>query len=803
MKKLLAAIFFVLFAAAAVAAQTQTPPADNENVDYSAVNKQLDKMTAELNSGKIGPGATGGMLDKINDLQDKLNQNLPLLNNDLGSVQKKIAALGEVPDDGNEPAEIAKQRKELNKQADAYKTSIAQAKLAKTKIDDLNGLILKVRNQDLFTRIFAKQSSIFHPQEFWTSLVSFAKFTFELIKSPLDWYRQLPAADMATADDNIVYALFYIIAATFAAAYLRHFIKTRLGYREAIANPDYTQKVRAALWMFLARGLIPAAIIGTFMFWIKNGAIINKSNFGTMLYTAALYLLYFFLTQALVRILLTPANGKWRIIEVSNDRAQASSKALIFSAAAICIVSFFQSLAAEMNVNPEVLYSLKIFANAVKAFCVVLVANKFLFDGTPEENAKNAATAEATGKENAGKDEEEYKELSTPAKISLAVTVFMAVSFAASLFGYIRLSEFAINRFIISGVVIAVFYILDRLLRVIFRQLMRLKFWSRTLRINPRKLVKANFWFALILKPILGIMAILTLLAVWGVSVDIMLNKVRNFLVGFNIGSLHISITSILLGIISFFVSSFLFKMLKGSFQNGSLSQIDWDPGVKNSVISGIGFFGIIISLIVGFAVMGGSISSIAIIAGALSFGAGLGLQNMVSSLVAGLTILFERQIKVGDWVIIDGQEGIVKSINMRSTELETWNKSNVIVPNASILANSLINKTYSDQMGRVEIKVGVDYNSDINKVKAILLEIAGEDPEVLNSPPPSLQFTDLGDNSLNFQLNRYTANVYSGAGISFRIREKIVERFRENNINIPYPQRVIHFISSAPETQP
>ena len=147
MKKLLAAIFFVLFAAAAAAAQTQTPPADNENVDYSAVNKQLDKMTAELNSGKIGPGATGGMLDKINDLQDKLNQNLPLLNNDLGSVQKKIAALGEVPDDGNEPAEIAKQRKELNKQADAYKTSIAQAKLAKTKIDDLNGLILKVRNK--------------------------------------------------------------------------------------------------------------------------------------------------------------------------------------------------------------------------------------------------------------------------------------------------------------------------------------------------------------------------------------------------------------------------------------------------------------------------------------------------------------------------------------------------------------------------------------------------------------------------------------------------------------------------------
>ena len=782
MKKLLTVFFLFFLTAAQAAAQSS-----ENNFDYGAVNKQLDKMTSELNTGKISPGETNAMLDKINGVQDHLNQYLPQLNNDLGSIQKKIEALGEIPENGSEPPEIAKQRRELNKQADGYRAIIAQAKLAKTKIDDLNGLILKVRNQDLFTRIFAKQSSIFHPQEFWTSLVSFAKFTFALAKSPLDWYRQLPAADMAKADDNIIYALFYIIAATFAAVFLRHFIKTRLGYRESIVNPDYSQKVRAALWMFLARGLIPAAIIGTFMFWIKNGALINKSNFGTLLYTAAQYLLYFFLTQALVKIMFTPANGKWRIIEVSNERAQASSKALIFSAAAICVVSFFQSLAAEINVDPEVLYSLKIFANAVKAFCVILVANRFLFDGTSQETDETPSIP-------GSKSDEEFKELSIPAKISLAVTFFMLISFGASLFGYIRLSEFAINRFIISGTVIAVFYILDKLLRVIFRQLMRLKFWSRTLRINPRKLVKANFWFALVLKPVLGIMALLTLLAVWGVSVDIMLNKVRNFLIGFNIGSLHISITSILLGIISFLVSSFLFKMLKRSFQNGSLSQIDWDPGVKNSVVSGIGFFGVIISLIVGFAVMGGSIGSITIIAGALSFGAGLGLQSMVSSLVAGLTILFERQIKVGDWVIVDGQEGIVKKINMRSTELETWNKSNVIIPNAAILSSSLINKTYSDQMGRVEIKVGVDYESDINLVKDILLDIAGTDPEVLTSPPPSLQFTDLGDNALNFQLNCYTANVYSSAGIAFRIREKIVERFRENNINIPYPQRVVRF---------
>lgn len=757
-----------------------------ETVDLSAINKQLDKIAATLNSGKSSSQDSGELLDQVNALQDDVNQALPEAIANLNNVQKKLAALGEIPADGKEPAEIAKQRKEFNTKADLYKTQVAQANLIKTKIDDINGLILKIRNQDLFNRIFAKQSSIFHPQEFWASLVNFARFSFELVKSPVDWYRQLSPADRENADNNIIYALFYIIAATFAAAYLRHYIKIWFGYRESIANPDYSQKVRAALWMFLARGLIPAAIIGTFMFWVANSDFINKSNFGALLNTAALYLLYFFLAQASVRILFTPQNGKWRIFEISNERAQASSKALIFSAAAICIVSFFQSLARDMGNSHDVTYAMMIFANAVKAFCVVLVANKLLYDNPPDTLDSSA------DKNSKNNDVVPEKELSTNSKISVGITVFMIAAFGASLFGYIRLSEFAINRFIYSGITIGIFYILDRLLRVVFRQLTRLSFWQKTLWVNPRTLVKVNFWFALLLKPILGIAAILTLLGIWGVSVDIMLNNVRNFLVGFNIGSLHISITSILLGIITFFISSFLFKMLKNSFRTGSLSQIEMDEGVRNSVISGIGFFGIIISLIVGIAVMGGSFSSIAIVAGALSFGAGLGLQNTVSNLVAGLTILFERPIKVGDWVIIDGQEGIVKRINMRSTEVETWNKSNAIIPNSDILSKSLVNKTYSDRVGRVEIAVGVDYDSDINKVKDILMDIAKNDPDVLSTPAPSLLFTSLGDSSLNFQLNCYTANVYSSAGISYRIRESIVNRFRENKINIPFPQRVI-----------
>lgn len=157
------------------------------------------------------------------------------------------------------------------------------------------------------------------------------------------------------------------------------------------------------------------------------------------------------------------------------------------------------------------------------------MANKFLYDNDLQNKNADAALEEipASAQNNA---DEDPGELSVGAKISLAITFFMSIAFAASLFGYIRLSEFAINRFIVSALIIALFYILYKLFRVFFRKLLSFRFWVKTFRINPRTLVKANFWFALILKPVLSLIALFFLLAAWGVSVDILLNKIKTSL---------------------------------------------------------------------------------------------------------------------------------------------------------------------------------------------------------------------------------------------------------------------------------
>lgn len=780
MRKIILLLLVLSFYLSPVQAQT---PANNAAapLNLTQTNKQLDTITAKLNSGKASKEETADFVDQLTQIQSALVQARQSYAAELDAVQKKLNALGTPPEKpASEPAAIARQRKDFTTQADNNKAQIAQIDLQNAKIDEINGLILKIRNRQLLDNILVKQSSIFHPQEFWQSLSKFADFVFDLVQSPLNWYQNLSAERQETVKNNILTVIIVMFGALIAGYLLSRYIKRWFGYKADIERPDYSQKVRAGIWMFIARGAIPAAIIGAFLFWLKNNPFVNGDSFGLLLNTAARYLLYYYLTKAVVRVLFTPANEKWRIIEVPDECAKAISSSLIFSSAAICIVSFFQSLADHMNYDSSIIYSLKIFANAVKAFCVVLVARRALYNNqtlSDDEISEDTPVAE----------------LSTSSKVSLFIAFAMGAAFLLSLFGYIRLSEYIINRFIVSAIAIGIFYIIDKLLRGIFHRLLLFRFWVRTFRINRRTLVKTEFWFGLLLTPVIWIFAILALLAVWGVSVDLLLARVKSFLVGFNIGGIHISITSILLGLICFFIMLSLFKMLKNSFISGNLSKIEMSDGLRNSVVSSISFLGFIVSGLLAIAVMGGSLSSIAIIAGALSFGVGLGLQNMVSNLAAGMTILWERPIKIGDWVVINGQEGIVRQINMRSTELEAGDKSTIIIPNSDILSKSLVNYTYNGRSGRVAVKVGVGYESDIAQVRKALLEIAASNKNVLPNPAPAVSINNLGDSSLEFQLVCFTANVFNRGAIGDDLREKIITRFRELNINIPFPQRTVY----------
>lgn len=781
MQKSFFLIVFLLFFPLSLPAQSIPDSEADSAFMPSQINKTLDTITNRLNKGNTDKEQINEISQTLNQIQSTLSQIRLSYNTKQEAIQKKINTLGPLPDkDQEEPAPIATQRQNFNQEADQTKATIIQIDLLLAKIDELNNLILKKRNQQLLNNILVKQSSIFHPQEFSQSLSVFSQFVVELLTSPLQWYQQLNHLQKTEVNKNLFSILAGIISALIIAYGISRYISHWFGYKKTIEHPHYSQKVRAGICFFIAQGVIPATTIGAFILWLKNCAIINLSSFGTLLNSAAIYLLYYYLIKAAVKTIFTPHNGKWRIIEVDNDRANAICSSLIFAAAAICFISFLLELSNLIKNDISITYSLKIISNAVKAFCIIWISYKALYD------TKTLTDADLT-------EEASISDLSTSSKISLLVTFTITLAFLLSFLGYIRLSEYIINRFIFSGISIGIIYITDKLIRTAIHRLLLLRFWIRTFRIHRRALVKTEFWLGLTLTPIMWLLAFLILLAVWGVPVDLLLARSKSFLVGFNIGGVRISISSILLGIFCFFVALSFSKMLKNSFIKGKLSNIEMEDGIRNSIVSSINFLGFIFSALLAIAVMGGSLSSIAIIAGALSFGVGLGLQNMVGNLAAGLTILWERPIKIGDWIVINDLEGIVKKINIRSTELETWDKSVVIIPNASILSQSLINYTYTGKTGRVVIKVNVGYDSDIALIRQTLLEIALSNSEVLKNPAPYVLFNNLGDSSLEFQLNCYTANVFNRSLISNDLREKIINRFRDLAINIPTQKQIFY----------
>lgn len=741
--------------------------------DYTKINKALDTAQKKLNNPKTSLAEVNAYLRSFTALQDYITKAKAVDQENLNGVQKRIDALGPVPTEGtSEPKDIADKRADFQKQADALKSKMADADLILTKIDELTKLVMNRRNQELLTNILVKQSSIFEPKEFFNSMVSFAGFLYDIVKSPMTWYTTMSDGEKQTVQAHLLYAVLAIVLSLVFAVFLSIFIKRKFGYHFVEQTPSYGKRVMTAVAELIATGLIPAVIIGVFLIWFKNNAVMNTGNFGIFITYMAYYLLAVFLLRAIIKVVFTPFNGKWRLIEVCDDWARPLYKTLLFSIIAISIFSFFGKVAIQTHYSADVIYALKLLANAVKAVCIVLIARTALYDNHTQQSVDQ-------------KQDDDFGSMSLSSKISLVLSLVAVVAFSVSLFGYIVLSEFILDRIIGSAIVLGVFYIINRTIRVLFHYLLRFKFWRRTFHLSPKTLVKTEFWFTFFLNPIMVILAVLILLGLWGVSVDILLNNTKKVLTGFNIGGVHVSITSIIMGIIAFFVSMMVFKMIRTSLQTGALSKIEMDDGVRSSLSSGIGFLGIIVSFLFGVAVMGGSLSSIAIVAGALSFGIGLGMQQIVSNFVSGIILLFERPLKVGDLVNIAGQEGIVKQINIRSTELETATKSSVIIPNATVLGGTLINLTHNNRQTKMTLLVGVTPDNDLQKVQDTLLTIAKDNKRILTNPPPYVSINNVTGGGIDLELGCYTSDISKRMNIMNEIRAAMVQAFKKEEIKL------------------
>jgi small-conductance mechanosensitive channel len=189
----------------------------------------------------------------------------------------------------------------------------------------------------------------------------------------------------------------------------------------------------------------------------------------------------------------------------------------------------------------------------------------------------------------------------------------------------------------------------------------------------------------------------------------------------------------------------------------------------------------------------------LAVIFGLLSVGIGFGLQNVTSNFIAGLILLFERPIEIGDRVTIGGTVGDVVAINIRSTTIRTLNNISIIVPNSEFVSSRVVNWSHGDPTVRLDLPVGVSYDSDLDLVVKALREVADENSKILKEPQTEVFFANFGDSSWNLALRVWLSDLVHYYQIQSEINSAIVRKFRELGVEIPYPQRDLHLKSPIP----
>lgn len=755
----------------------QTARADNQLAEQANSVRQTIEIVDRLSdspdlSDEALVGASVKYQNAINTARELIRQ----LDSQATELNTRLEEIGPPPEDSSvsEPEGIAATRSRLNNEKSALavaKTELEEAiNLAQQSIDEI-----AVRRQEAFAAALSKRTQL--DRELVTKanegLKAQSRAMWNLVRSwVLFIIEEKPWQALGSA-------MISLALAVFLSFNFNRFFGTYLERTEE--EPDYFKRVFTAYWATLLPSLATAIFLGA------SYALFRQFNLLTPKISELLPTLFVMIAGVVFawnfcRAVFAPNSWNWRLISISNRAAKRMFWLTFLLFTVYALDYFFDRLDAILSTS----LSITVVQGAVASVIIggLLIAMALI---NPASGARKQTPVSSLRREASW-----ARWITIPLILSGAVLILSALS------GYIGFSRFLAQQIVVTGTIIAVMFIGILAARELAREGVMANtalgsYMTRRgyepFQIEQASLVGSGLFIFFILTA--GIPAVFMQ---WGTRIEEITAAVSRAFTGFDVMGFRISLSGILVGLLVFAVIIVLTRLFQGWLSRSVFPRSRIDPGVSNSIRAGVGYVGFAVAALVAVTSAGLDLSSLAIVAGALSLGIGFGLQNIVSNFVSGLILLVERPIKVGDWIIVGAAEGTVKRISVRATEIETFRKQSIIVPNSELINSQVTNWTLKSKAGRVDIDVGIAYGADARLAEKILYEIAHNHAMVGSNPEPNVWFVNFGASSLDFRLRMFLPDIGNVVTVETEVRFEILRRFKEAGIEIPFPQQDVNF---------
>lgn len=745
---------------AAMDARLDKHEAALRDIRRAARNKSADDAALQAQAAAIEPIQA--------DLADALSTLTPRLQN----TKERLTELGPPPAAGQPPEapDVAEARARLLKQQTTLEDNSKRARLLSVEASQLSESLTTRLRRNFSQRLWEHSRSVFDPT-LWRDFATRLPDDVQRARNAVIGQAPQPAAVAARGATELWSAvlaalgLFLLVPA--------RIILGRLGRRWSISHVPSSglRKSALALWLTLVGALTPTFAV--LLLYSALSSFVRLTPAAEGLARAFIWALFYAATiDALGRSLLSPGRGSWRLAPVSDAFAARVAVFPAIIGVAVGLALFLARASVLLDVS---------LPTSEASRCLAVVV-QILAVGGALAWARSSATQEQAPEE--GPSRLPWVMAAVAAWLALVAAVIALTT------GYVALASFIMGELIWIATVLATLVLLMRFVDDLCDAL----FASRTglgrliaaaTGLSDLALEQIGVLLSGVLRLGLIVFGWMAIVAPFGASAQEVFTRATSTEMAFKLGQLSISPGLIFGGVVVFVAGLVITRIVRGWMETTYLPKTRIDVGLQTSITAGLTYLGALIALLTTCAYLGLSLSKIALFASALSVGIGFGLQAVIGNFVSGLILLAERPLKVGDRIAIGDQEGDVRKINIRATEIEMGDRSKLIVPNSDLISKVVRNVTHGGALGQVKFVLRVANDADPAEVRGLILSQIAGNPGVLREPAPSVYLTNVSDGALDFTVVAAISSARQATGIKSDLLFALVAELKARGVKL------------------